>query len=122
MARTRISIVTPSFNQAEYIERTIRSVLDQTGDFELEYHVMDGGSTDGTVEILKSFGDRIAWTSGPDGGQIDAINRGLRAATGNLVGWINSDDLLLPDDAGAPGGRARRGARGALRSDRKSVV
>ena len=92
----RISIVTPSFNQARYIKRTIDSVLDQQGDFELEYNVLDGGSTDGTIEILKSYGDRLTWVSERDGGQVDAINKGLRAATGDVVGWINSDDLLLP--------------------------
>ncbi|MFT3928200.1 MAG: glycosyltransferase family 2 protein [Myxococcales bacterium] len=92
----RISIVTPSYNQAPFIERTIESVLGQRGDFELEYRVVDGGSTDGTVEILKRYGDRFAWTSERDKGQCDAINKGLRAATGDIVGWVNSDDLLLP--------------------------
>jgi glycosyltransferase involved in cell wall biosynthesis len=92
----RISIVTPSFNQASYIRRTIDSVLDQTGDFELEYRVLDGGSTDGTIEILESYGDRLAWTSEPDNGQVDAINKGLRLLSGDVVGWLNSDDLLLP--------------------------
>lgn len=92
----RISIVTPSFNQAHFIERTIESVLAQQGDFELEYRVVDGGSTDGTVEILKRYGDRLTWTSEPDKGQVDAINKGLRVATGDVVGWLNSDDVLLP--------------------------
>lgn len=92
----KISIITPSFNQAAFIRRTIDSVLAQAGDFELEYRVLDGGSTDGTIEILESYGDRLRWTSEPDGGQVDAINKGLRAATGDIVGWVNSDDLLLP--------------------------
>lgn len=92
----RISIVTPSFNQAAFIGRTIDSVLAQRGDFELDYRVIDGGSTDGTVDILKAYGDRFAWTSEPDAGQVDAINKGLRAATGDVVGWLNSDDTLLP--------------------------
>ena len=92
----KISIITPSFNQAQYIQRTIDSVLTQVGDFELEYFVFDGGSTDGTVEILKSYGDRLNWVSERDKGQVDAINKGLRAVTGDVVGWINSDDVLLP--------------------------
>lgn len=90
----KISIVTPSFNQAHFIERTIDSVLSQRGDFELEYRVVDGGSTDGTVEILKRTG--VTFTSERDNGQVDAINKGLRAATGDVVGWLNSDDVLLP--------------------------
>ncbi len=96
MARPRISIVTPSYNQAPFIRRTIDSVLDQRGDFDLEFRVFDGGSNDGTVEILKSYGDRVAWNSEKDNGQIDAINKGLRAVTGDVVGWVNSDDVLLP--------------------------
>jgi glycosyltransferase involved in cell wall biosynthesis len=92
----KISIVTPSFNQARYIQRTIDSVLDQQGDFELDYRVIDGGSTDETLEILKSYGSRLSWVSEPDAGQVDAINKGLRSATGDVVGWLNSDDLLLP--------------------------
>lgn len=93
---TRISLVTPSFNQAPFIRRTIDSILDQRGDFELEYRVLDGGSTDGTMDILRSYGSRIEWSSERDDGQIDAINRGLRRATGDVIGWVNSDDVLLP--------------------------
>src|SRR5262249_45945988 len=93
----RISLVTPSYNQAPFIRRTIDSVLAQRGDFELDYKVIDGRSTDGTLEILKSYGDRLAWISEPDRGQVDAINRGLRGVTGDIVGWLNSDDVLLPD-------------------------
>ncbi|HEY5922153.1 MAG TPA: glycosyltransferase family 2 protein [Kofleriaceae bacterium] len=92
----RISIVTPSYNQAQFIRRTIDSVLEQAGKFELDYRVIDGGSTDGTVEILKSYGDRVRWVSEKDKGQVDAINKGLHAATGDIVGWVNSDDVLLP--------------------------
>ncbi|CAN5895477.1 hypothetical protein BH11MYX2_BH11MYX2_33000 [soil metagenome] len=92
----KISIVTPSFNHAQFIGRTIDSVLSQRGDFELEYVVLDGGSTDGTLEILESYGDRLQWSSARDKGQVDAINRGLRAASGDVVGWLNSDDVLLP--------------------------
>ncbi len=93
----RVSIVTPSFNHARFIERTIDSVLSQRGDFDLDFRVLDGGSTDGTVDILKRYGDRIKWTSERDKGQVDAINKGLRAATGDIVGWLNSDDVLMPD-------------------------
>jgi glycosyltransferase involved in cell wall biosynthesis len=92
----RISLVTPSYNQAPFIRRTIDSVLSQRGPFELDYKVIDGGSTDGTIEILQSYGDRLAWVSERDRGQVDAINRGLRAATGEVVGWLNSDDVLMP--------------------------
>ena len=92
----RISLVTPSYNQAEFIRRTIDSVLSQRGDFELDYKVIDGGSTDGTIEILKSYGDQLSWISERDRGQVDAINRGLRGATGDIVGWLNSDDVLMP--------------------------
>jgi glycosyltransferase involved in cell wall biosynthesis len=96
VARLRFSLVTPSFNQARYIGRTIDSVLGQQGDFDLEYKVIDGGSSDGTLEVLRSYGPRLLWVSEQDRGQIDAINKGLRASTGDLVGWLNSDDLLLP--------------------------
>ena len=71
-------------------------MLDQEGDFDLAYCVLDGGSTDGTLDILRRFEDRLTWTSGPDKGQTDAINKGLRAATGDIVGWVNSDDILMP--------------------------
>lgn len=91
----KISLVTPSFNQAKFIEQTIKSILDQ-GYPNLEYIVIDGGSTDGTVDILKRYADRLQWVSEPDGGQSDGINKGLRRATGDIVGYVNSDDLLLP--------------------------
>lgn len=92
----RISLVTPSFNTARFLERTIRSVLGQRGDFDLEYLVVDGESTDGTLDILRRHEGRLAWVSEPDGGQSDAVNKGLRRATGDVVGWLNSDDVLLP--------------------------
>lgn len=94
--RIRISVVTPSLNQAPFIERTLRSILEQEGDFELECLVFDGGSTDGTREILARYADRVRVVIEPDTGQSNAINKGLRAATGDVVGWVNSDDLLLP--------------------------
>ena len=96
MSRLRISIVTPSYNQAHFIERTLRSVLAQEGNFELDYRVLDGGSQDGTLDILRRYGDRLSWTCGPDKGQVDAINKGLRLAGGDILGWVNSDDVLLP--------------------------
>jgi glycosyltransferase involved in cell wall biosynthesis len=87
---------TPSYNQGAYIGRTIDSILSQQGDFELDYRVIDGGSTDETVDVLRSYGDRFTWTSAKDKGQVDAINKGLAAVTGDIVGWVNSDDLLIP--------------------------
>ena len=93
----KISIITPSFNQGIYIEETIRSVLLQ-GYPNLEFIVMDGGSTDETVEILKKYDEFITfWASKPDEGQSDAINQGIERATGDIFNWINSDDLLAPN-------------------------
>lgn len=92
----RVSLVTPSFNQVRYIEETMRSVLDQ-GYPNLEYIVMDGGSTDGSVEVIRRHSDRLAhWVSEPDDGQTDALARGFRRATGEIMGWLCSDDLLEP--------------------------
>jgi len=90
----RITLVTPSRNQGRFIRRTIESVLAQRGDFELEYMVLDGGSTDETLGVLESYGGRVTWESAVDRGQTDAINRGLQRATGDIVGWLNSDDTL----------------------------
>jgi hypothetical protein len=91
-----VSIVTPSFNQAPFLEATLRSVLD--GDVAPdEYVVADGGSTDGSVEILERYADRLTdWWSTPDKGQYDAIGQAFERTTGEVMGWLNSDDLYLP--------------------------
>jgi len=92
----KISVVTPSFNQGKYIEQTILSVLGQ-GYGNLEYIVMDGGSTDGTVDIIRKYSSRITyWESKPDKGQSDAIRRGFSRATGDILAYINSDDVYFP--------------------------
>lgn len=92
----KVSIVTPSFKQARFIENTILSVLEQ--DYpNIEYIVIDGGSQDGTLEILKKYnGQLAAWTSEPDHGQTDAINKGFARATGEILAWLNSDDTYNP--------------------------
>lgn len=93
----KISIVTPSFNQGEYIDQTILSVINQ-GYPNLEYIIIDGGSSDNTVEIIKKYTDRISyWVSEPDKGQSDALNKGLSKCTGDIFNWINSDDYLEPN-------------------------
>lgn len=92
----RLTIITPSFNQADYIERTLESVLGQ-GYPDLEYFVVDGGSTDGSAEIIERYSDRLTWwVSEPDRGQTHALNKGLDRATGDIVAYINSDDYYLP--------------------------
>jgi glycosyltransferase involved in cell wall biosynthesis len=105
----RISIVTPSYNQVAFVGETIESVLSQEGDFEVEYFVMDGGSTDGSVEVIRRYADLVAarrwpvrcrgiamsWVSERDGGQAAAINAGLQRATGEILSYLNSDDLYF---------------------------
>ncbi|MGQ0601171.1 MAG: glycosyltransferase family 2 protein [Anaerolineales bacterium] len=89
------SIITPSLNQRAFISHTIESVLAQR-EARIEFRVMDGGSTDGTRELLHSYGDRLQWVSEPDGGQSAAVNQGWRQAQGEIVTYLNSDDVLLP--------------------------
>lgn len=105
----KLSIITPSYNQVKYINKTIKSVLTQKGDFEIEYFVMDGDSNDNTVGILKKYDKEIAsgrykkfnqgikfyWQSKKDKGQSDAINQGLKKATGDILAYINSDDTYI---------------------------
>src|SRR5207249_7181500 len=93
----RVTIVTPSYNQGQFLERTIVSVLDQHYP-NLEYIVMDGGSTDNSIEIIKRYSKYLAhWVSERDGGQPEAINRGFKLSSGEILGWLNSDDRLEPE-------------------------
>jgi glycosyltransferase involved in cell wall biosynthesis len=90
-----VSIVTPSFNMASYLGETIESVLSQ--DYpNIEYVVMDGGSTDGTLDLLNSYKGRLRYTSGPDGGTADAVNQGFKSCQGSIFAWLNADDTYLP--------------------------
>jgi len=91
-----ISIITPSFNQAGFIERTIESVLNQVVDVPVTHFVVDGGSKDGTVEILRRYSPKIRYVSEPDEGMQEALNKGFSAAEGDIIGWLNSDDIYLP--------------------------
>lgn len=106
----KFSIVTPTFNSQEHLEETIQSVISQQGDFEIDYIIVDGGSTDKTVEIIKRYDESInnrkqkifcnkinlKWISEKDNGMYDAINKGFARATGDVYAWINSDDIYLP--------------------------
>jgi glycosyltransferase involved in cell wall biosynthesis len=109
-----VSVVTPSLNMAGYLPQAADSVLAQ--DYpHLEYVVMDGGSDDGTVDLLRGYGDRLLFVSEPDGGQADAINRGLRSTTGEIVAFLNADDSYLP-------GAVSRAVRGFLDHPEAAVV
>jgi glycosyltransferase involved in cell wall biosynthesis len=92
----KISVITPSFNQVEFLKQTVESIHSQAGDLEIEHIIVDGGSTDGTVEYLRTLGEKVRWVSEPDRGQSDAVNKGMKMATGGIIGWLNSDDLYLP--------------------------
>lgn len=106
----KITVVTPSYNQGKFIEETITSIISQEGDFTLEYIIMDGGSKDETVEIIKKYerllekgeypvrckGVKLIWKSEKDNGQAHAVNKGFKLATGEILGWVNSDDTYLP--------------------------
>lgn len=107
------SIVTPSYNQGHFIEKTLHSVITQEGDFDLEYLVVDGGSSDDTIEILKQTEKKVSlksfkpkcsslsfkWVSEKDNGQADALNKGFSLSNGELLGWLNSDDIYLRPDS-----------------------
>lgn len=106
-----ISVITPSYNQGDFIEETIKSVLNQGGEIFIDYIIVDGGSTDGSVDIIKKYehllntsswpvicrGIQYRWVSEKDRGQANAINKGWNMAKGEILGWLNSDDILLPD-------------------------
>lgn len=89
----KISIITTNYNTDKYLERTIKSVLNQKGDFELEYIITDGGSIDNSLDIIKKYKDKIKYISEKDKGQSDGINKGLKISTGDIVAFLNADDL-----------------------------
>ncbi|RQH08356.1 glycosyltransferase family 2 protein [Paraburkholderia dinghuensis] len=91
----KVSIVTPSYNQGQFIERTLQSVASQGG-AEIEHVVFDGGSSDNTVAVLEHFTPEVRWVSKKDNGQTDAVNQGIRATNGEIIGWLNSDDIYYP--------------------------
>ncbi|WP_204106188.1 MULTISPECIES: glycosyltransferase family 2 protein [Spirulina sp. CCY15215] len=92
----KISIITPSFNQVEFLEATIKSILNQEYP-NLEYIIIDGGSTDGSVEIIKKYAEYLHfWCSEPDGGHYNAVNKGFENSTGEIMAWLNSDDMYYP--------------------------
>lgn len=99
-ASPRISVIIPSYNSAPFLRQTLTSALDQVPRPH-EVLVQDGGSTDATLDILRAFGERVAWVSEPDNGQSDALSKALARATGEIVLWLNADDLILPGSLAA---------------------
>jgi len=92
----KVSIITPSYNQIDFLESTIQSVLNQTYK-DIEYFIIDGGSTDGSVGLIQSYQDKLSgWISEPDSGQTDAINKGFAMVSGEIIAWLNSDDTYNP--------------------------
>ncbi|MDP2979195.1 MAG: glycosyltransferase family 2 protein, partial [Thiobacillus sp.] len=91
----KVSIVTPSYNQGQFIERTLQSVASQAGAV-IEHVVFDGDSADNTAEVLRNFSPPVRWVSKKDKGQTDAVNQGIRATDGEIIGWLNSDDIYYP--------------------------
>ena len=117
-----VSIITPSYNQAAYLENTLRSVFAQ--DYpRIEYLVVDGGSNDSSVDIIKRYAHRLSWwVSERDAGQAEAINKGMRASKGEIIGWLNSDDLYLPGAvSGAVAALQRNKAAGMVYSNAVSI-
>lgn len=111
----KISVVTPSYNQTSFIERTILSVLNQKYP-NLEYIIIDGGSTDGSVDIIKRYSQFLSyWVSEPDQGQADAINKGFLRSSGEILAWLNSDDMYLP-------GALHRAAAAFAREPKASII
>lgn len=95
MKKPLVSIITTSYNQVNYLKYTLESVLNQNYP-KIEYIVIDGGSSDGSVELLKSYGKKIRWISEKDKGQSNGLNKGFKRAKGDIIGWINSDDTYEP--------------------------